>query len=377
MKLSDREILLADRIVLHNEVHDSFIKNMKTRLDFGINKMELNNVSIEPVYCSTINKHTCMEMLNGHPSKYFLILDEHHLELLSSMNLLFYMFGQNDFKEQLLWLAMTETMETPAKRLKAAASILLSEKSLLEGNATRALTFLDVYEKNKCVVEWGSGVEAKADLNWFLLKDPMVTIAHGLIMNYYVFHELAQIKIHCDKETLSVYKSFIKPTLESMHLPDKYEPYISVLPNDDIACDAYALDLLFDFMYEQSNDYQFEYMVDSFISAVTNLTIMDSVISHGDHIEDRYVICWFRVIMALNLVGYLKEVRDCNIGFLSNIHSCMTDGYVRFKNYKKRITNAINELTDCYGAIPERHSLLNSEWKAEMARACRIIASIS
>lgn len=377
MGLSDREILLADRLMLHDDVSTEFIQNMRMRLDYGINKMGLNSIPIKPVYCSTVNKHTCVEMLNGHHGEYYLILDEHHLELLGCMNLLFYMFGQHDIKQPFLRMNMTLGMKTPDKRLKGTASILLSEKSLLEGNATKAAAFLKVYKQNKIVTEDFKGQRGELDLDWFLLKERRAEVAHGLIKNYYVFHELAHIKNNCDKKALTTYKIFIKTFLANMSYNHEFDHFINSLPEDDIACDAYALDLLFDFMYEQGGDYQFEFMVESFISAVTNLTIMDSVISHEDNVEDWYTVCWFRIIIALNLVALQKDIRDDSPNFSSAIENCIEYGHMKFKNYKEEVVSVIDELIGCYEDIPERYLVRSCEWKDEMTMVLEIIASIS
>lgn len=376
-ELSNRELLLADRIILHDSVHTTFIQNMSTRLDYGITKMGLDTISITPVYCSTIDKHTCVERLNSKPDEYFLIFDEHHLELLSSMNFLFYMFGQNDLKYPLLLMVMEKAMNTPIKRLTMTTAILLSEKSLLDGNATRAISFMEVYKQNKIVSMDFQGIEGEGDLNCFLLKERKVKIAQGLIMNYYVFHELAHIKNHCDKEALAMYKSLIEQTTGLLARDSTYSRYIESLPKDDVACDAYSLDLLFNFMYEQSNDYHFEFMVDSFISAVANLTIMDSVIDHGDHVNDWYTICWLRIITALNVVGLLKATRDGDTAFIGHIQDRITYGHITFKNYRETVEKVIYELKDRFDDVSERYPTQSCEWKKEVASVLETITSIS
>ena len=372
-----RNSLLADRLTLRNDVSDIFLKNMKLRLEYGISKFGLFDNNIEPVYCSSINKHTCVEILNDDPSTFYLMLDEHHLEVLGAMDRLFYMYGQNDIKSPVLNFVMKEVLRTPEKRLFQTAILLLAERSLLDGNATRALAYLDKIKDYMITdTDWDGNV-GLFDLDWFILKERRAEISHGLIMNYYVFHELAHIKAQYESSVFSEYKINVCDIIDLMWSRPQFKSWFdkTKIPVEDVACDVYALDLLFDFMYEEGGDYQFGYMVDSYISAITNLTIMDSVISHKE-IEDWYTGCWMRIIMTLNTLALCKSEQQGHLTFFESIQHCLNYGYIGYTNYRKEIFRAMSELSKTFESIQEKFLLFSKEWTEEKKTALTILATL-
>ena len=58
MTNSIQNVLLGDRVLI-GAVSDTFVTNIQLRLKSGVSGFKLENANIEPVFCSSINKHTC------------------------------------------------------------------------------------------------------------------------------------------------------------------------------------------------------------------------------------------------------------------------------------------------------------------------------
>ena len=74
VRSNETEILLYDRVILRRECSDEFKKRTVEWLNTGIKAMSLDNLDIVPFYCSTINKHTCIEHINNFPNSFFVVL---------------------------------------------------------------------------------------------------------------------------------------------------------------------------------------------------------------------------------------------------------------------------------------------------------------
>ena len=345
------------------------------RLKSGVSGFKLENANIEPVFCSSINKHTCACRVSNSPEVQYLVFDEHHIQLLGAMNLLFYMYGQNDFKQPIFSMIMDQIIKTPKKRLYNIAAILLSEKCMLAANSTRALQYLAQLEENVITSEDYSGDTGEFDLNWFLLKSHRAEIAHSFVMNFYVYHELAHIKARQDPHAFSVYSSAVSVVSDSLELESPDFAKIFKVPDEELACDVYALDLLFDYVMNAGGDYYYEFMVESYIIAITNLTIMDSI-SVLTSIEEQYNNSWLRIIVALDALGFYKDM-ICNIpNFGKTIHRCRKYCYMKYRNYLEEMMCALQMLEAKFGDVLEKYPPFSKEWEEEKRTAISILASI-
>lgn len=125
------------------------------------------------------------------------------------------------------------------------------------------------------------GKAGALDYNWFCLKLRRHDIANAYIMNFYVFHELAHIKMDFDTRLSSYYHSLVHMQVNQLAgFVRAINPNVvdtSLLPLEDIACDTYALDLLFKFINANTGDYNFEFMVEAYLVAVSNNTLLNSI----------------------------------------------------------------------------------------------------
>lgn len=374
MTNSIQNVLLGDRVLI-GAVSDTFVTNIQLRLKSGVSGFKLENANIEPVFCSSINKHTCACRVSNCPEVQYLVFDEHHIQLLGAMDLLFYMYGQNDFKQPIFSMIMVQIIKTPKKRLYNIAAILLSEKCMLAANSTRALQYLAQLEENVITSEDYSGDTGEFDLNWFLLKSHRAEIAHSFVMNFYVYHELAHIKARQDPHAFSVYSSAVSVVSDSLELESPDFAKIFKVPDEELACDVYALDLLFDYVMNAGGDYYYEFMVESYIIAITNLTIMDSI-SVLTSIEEQYNNSWLRIIVALDALGFYKDM-ICNIpNFGKTIHRCRKYCYMKYRNYLKEMMCALQMLEAKFGDVLEKYPPFSKEWEEEKRTAISILASI-
>ena len=368
LSLSEQEILLIDRIMINKQISDTFVENIKERLSYGINHMNLEMESIEPLFCSTINKHTCTETLSSQPNKFYLIFDEHHFDLICAMNFLFYLFGKDNLTAP-IFSAMHMVINASNKRLRFIAALLLSEKCLLSSNATQAKAYLDELSKNNPSFNDFQGKTGDFALNLFLLKERRASYTNSLIMTYYVFHELAHIAYYHNSDALRIFKLSLKSIFPKL---EHFTPSLE----EEIVCDAYALNIMFDFLYMTDHDFGYDDMVKSFISAIISLTFMDSVIAHGNDIENWYIICWKRIIITLQLVGYQKEMYEGHINFSSHIQDCLQYCRMTYLNYKNELQNVIIELQNKYSNISEQFPIFSNAWINEKDSVLQTIASI-
>lgn len=374
MNKSIKQAMLGDRVII-GDASDVFRKSIQLCLETGIPSFELEKEKIEPIFCSSINKHTCLLTVSDDPEVQLIIFDEHHVQLLRSMNLLFYMYGQNDFKQQFISLVMDKFFKTPKKRLYQVALILLAEKSILEANQTRALHFLEQLNEYIISADDYDGEVGDADFNWFLLKSCREEIAYSFVLNFYVYHELAHVKAKQNPHTFSVYSNHVSSIFEQYKR--EYNGFnenfnISI---EELTCDMYALDLLFDFVFEAGGDYNYEDMVDSFIVAVANLTIMDSVSALID-IKKQYDNSWLRINIVLDALSIYKNKMLGNTNFGESIHNCRDYCYMRYKNCLERINNTIYTLQVKNANISEKYIPFSKEWEDEKKTVISILASI-
>ena len=118
-----------------------------------------------------------------------------------------------------------------------------------------------------------------------------------------------------------------------------------------------------------------EFMVESYIIAITNLTIMDSI-SVLTSIEEQYNNSWLRIIVALDALGFYKDM-ICNIpNFGKTIHRCRKYCYMKYRNYLEEMMCALQMLEAKFGDVLEKYPPFSKEWEEEKRTAISILASI-
>lgn len=356
----EKKALLEERLILKKDISDVFIQSMQIRFDLGIKMMRLAESDIFCVFCSSINKHTCVESIDGYKKKY-LILDEHHMDLLGALNIVFFMYGRDDFTSPIFRL-LNERLDIPKKRLRKVVAILISEQNVLQGNITRATALLD--EFSNISLDFSDDEKGRANLDWYILKSNRAMTMQALVMNFYVFHELAHIKNYSEDESIPFYYELYYDYFRKRMSGADFEDYLERLPVEDVICDAYALDLLFDYMYEKGHEYYIPDMVESYVCSVLNLTLMDSVIGHGEEITTWEVICWFRIIASINVVGYAKEISG-HKGFIKEILDSLNYTRMCYMNYLIEVRMQEDSLVNIIKNIPENTNEFSTEWKKE------------
>ncbi len=374
-------MILTDRIILKQDCDETFYKNMTERLSSGTGVMNLEDAEIVLVYCSTINKHTCIEKLHKNPNTYYLILDEHHEQMMGALNYLFYAFGTNDFKKP-FWHMMMQNMSYHQKRLKNAVNLLLAEQYLLEGQVNKASYCMDEIEKRPLDTEKDfSGEMGRFEQGLFMLKSRRLDHMRSYILNFYVFHELAHIVYQEKREQMDTVISIYNQLPEDLknqvkQLIETWKEEQIDYPYEDIICDSYALSLLFEMVYEHFKEFDYEYMVDSYICAIVNLTILDSIFRHRPGSETWYVVCWMRIVLALNTLGiYLMEkYNDAEI--LKAIQGRMNYCRMLFKNAKEVIVDEIYKTRATNNELKEEYKPDQKEWEETFEKVLDHIRAI-
>lgn len=353
--------LLGNRIELRHKVSDEFVSSVLLRIDTGVPCFGIDPKLFNMVFCSSINKHTCVTTLSSHPETCYLIFDEHHFELLSAMTLLFYMYGQTELPRQTHAHFMNAVLKTPKKRLSRTIAILLSEKSLLMSNCTQALHYLSLLQKIAITPADYQGVGGGLEHGWFSYDYHNLNIARSFNMNFYVYHELAHIKAKIDPKAFSAYSTIVTDTIKTNPSSEFEKDSVSI---EELACDVYALDLLFDYVVKTGGQYYVEYMVDSYVISITNLIIMDSISGHN-HFEKKYENSWHRISIALAALSSYKGTVQGIAGFEDAIRAHIDHCHKAHENYRAELSNAMCIIQRLWGSIPERYPLFSKEWKKE------------
>lgn len=368
------EQIINDRLILNTEISDSFRISIQERLDSGMKMMGLPSDIFETVYCSSLNKHTCVQQISSMPNKYFLVVDEHLHEVITALLLLFYLFGNHDYKPHLAYI-VREVLVTPTKRLNHIATLLQAENSLLEGNATSALFLankLSDYSLSSKVYEGEAG---EFEFNYFLLKDRRREYATSYVENYYVYHELAHIKMSQSPKLRNMFFKLVEIEIAQLDSfvkavdPDVVN--VSLLPKEDIACDAYALSLLFNFIFENVGDYDFEFMVEAYIFAVLSVTVLDTIQERTISMVDWRKASWWRIFIALEIVYLCEPSNEKLREGIIETRQVARNKYDNYVQLLDEITSHIKETP-----IAEKYFQFSEKWNDEAEKALSIIRAI-
>lgn len=102
---------------------------------------------------------------------------------------------------------------------------------------------------------------------------------------------------------------------------------------------------------------------------------MDSI-SVLTSIEEQYNNSWLRIIVALDALGFYKDM-ICNIpNFGKTIHRCRKYCYMKYRNYLEEMMCALQMLEAKFGDVLEKYPPFSKEWEEEKRTAISILASI-
>lgn len=367
-------LIIGDRFILKSEITHSFHMSIQERLNCAIKMMNLPSEIIEPIYCSSLNKHTCIQQTSSTSNNFFFVADEHLHEILSALLLIFYMVGYHDCKYTTFFMA-TKILNLPIKRLNYITILLHAEKDLLEGNATSALFFVNKLEKSITEVEVYEGDFGKLEFNYFLLKHEREQHAIIYVENFYVFHELAHVKMAIDSNLRDAFFKLVEMQIEQLkalvNAIDTSVVDMSLLPIEDIACDAYALSLLFSYVHENTGEYDFDFMVESYVFSVLSLTELDTILERRISMIDWHKTSWWRIFIALEIV-YLCNPADRELR--NGIIEVREAAKNKYNNYATLLDEISYKIKD--SPIVEKHIPFSEEWNNEVAEALSIIRSI-
>lgn len=83
-----------------------------------------------------------------------------------------------------------------------------------------------------------------------------------------------------------------------------------------------------------------------------------------------------RIIVALDALGFYKDM-ICNIpNFGKTIHRCRKYCYMKYRNYLEEMMCALQMLEAKFGDALEKYPPFSKEWEEEKRTAISILASI-
>lgn len=195
------------------------------------------------------------------------------------------------------------------------------------------------------------------------------------VANFYIFHELAHVKLLLDLDLRKFFLALVENQVINLC---KFEDALvssvvdaALLPKEDIACDAYALSLLFNFIYEKTTDYDIEFMVDSYIFSVLSLTELDTILERTISIADWHKTSWWRIFIALEVVCLCRPTNDeLRKGIIEtrNVARIKYDNYVELL---ERISHNIKNTPK-----KEKCVMFSEKWSDEVNQTLAIIRKI-
>ena len=370
---NENDWALNDRILLKREVSKNFKMNIQMRYDMAIQMMKLDKQKLSILYCNSINKHTCMIEKD---KKNYIIFDEHHIEVLSALNFLYYTYGKSDFKRPFYELIYNQ-YNYFENRIKSIVSLLMSEKLLLIGDAEGALNYA------KAVKEYSFSIDKNSDnglFNLFLLYMGKQDIAQSLSMNFYVFHELAHVKYILEKEELMLVCKIIDVMSERLfplYKAISEGKYNIIINKQECVCDIYAMLLLFKFMYAHAekninnNTIEF-YMIECYMISITNIVIMGSAYENIElDLDEWYINAYIRIILVVNSLGVFLAEDKIN---LKQFQSNMNFVCEQYKNYKDVFDNIWNEIYYKY-KTSRKLKYMSEDWYKAMEDTLDILSA--
>ena len=132
---NNKSDVVSGRILLKKTGDKNWRGHIMHIYDVAAQMVGIDTKKLELVCCISANKHTCLT--TDSEGKNYLLLDEHHLEVLSALNLLYYIYGKRKIKSAIFDEILAQ-MNYFEKRLKSTILILLAEKYILEGQVSSA-----------------------------------------------------------------------------------------------------------------------------------------------------------------------------------------------------------------------------------------------
>lgn len=335
----------------------AFQESVKIRFHSACKQMALDPDSINVKCFSSLSKESFIIYNKNETNVY---MDNHQVDSLYMLTLLFYLYGQINFKYPFYRLIF-EIIPYFNKRTDYCLLLLQAEKCFLSKKLIQARVYLDAC-KNYDYASYTKHITALNDLsdeqaftlNLILLKGRQQDICIAFSLNFFVYHELAHAKYYLMKDSLSVFTNTVFQSLIAS------KPYIDLLfknsnltkpniPIEEYVCDVYALYLLYDLIYEHYSDYETKYMIDSYSVSILNITLINSKTS--DNIlfsEDDYIYACFRTTIVLCALRMLWINEKRSVQLLQSIENAINDSFVRFKNFKFSLDTKWNELYSLY-----------------------------
>lgn len=370
----DMKSVLSDRILLRKKINEYFVTNIKLRYVTAVEMMEIDESNLETIYCSSINKHTCVVSKDNNN---YLIFDEHHMEVLNALNVLYYLYGQPKFKKLFCDLILSRNNYF-AKRLKATVLTIITEQQLLNGNMKNALKYAKELEKISLIVEEGKDVA----FSLLMLKMRKVDDAQAFSLNFYVFHEMAHVKHKQNpscfekiEDVCSDVYALLIPLLKDVSV-EEYKVYLNL---QECACDIYALMKLIYYMDEntekaEKNDLTY-YMIESYMISITNIVVMDSVYQREDIcLSEVYFGAYLRIILVINTLGIMLE-NDEYDNVLYQFQNIMRIVREQHENYKIDVDTMWVEMVSMYGKESDGVEFMSEEWYRCFDEALNIISA--
>lgn len=367
--------ILCDRIFLKKQVSENFIETINMRYKAAIDVMNINVENLKVIYCNSINKHTCLLEKN---KTLYLVFDEHHSNMLGALNILYYTYGNIDFK-QVFYELVLKLNDYFKNRLSSTILILLTEKNIINNKLSKAHLLASIIKEYEFSLD-NTDEEDSFFLNLYLIKSRKTFDMQIFSLNFYVFHELSHVKYKQDKSVFRKISKVLKNNISTnMQIFEKLNTnkYTTFYAEEECICDIYALIKLLEFTSKNAGDSFLFEIVESYITSTLNIVLMGSIYESSIHkYEDTFVSAYLRIITVVNTFLELLLENNSNFSF-KKVQNHMNYTREKFANFKSIFDEQVLYFEELCKTNKTEYAFQTEEWKHAFNEAIEILSLLN
>ena len=354
----NREYILYGKKLLNQDPKNvlAFNKSVQLRVDEAVKRMNLPSDRIISTCISSMEKES---FFVKDRNDLLIYMDKHQMDMLYMLALLYEMYGKVGMRYE-LYMQIYQRYPYFEKKLSFFLLVLQAEKCLNRGDTAEAKKFLDLADSQ--------GVESEVldllkdygeDYDWvFSLLFPMENrrdVQAAFYLNFFVFHECAHAKYTIQQEEL---KEFVRVVEEGTRSLERVSDLLFAdcelkkpsIPLEEYVCDTYALYILFDYIFEQSGDYEIERMLESYFVSIVNAALVHSDPGGCELLSaDEYIHACVRAIRGIDALLRLWRKENRLKSLIDEVMKTQIYIFSRYKQLKKHMENQWMKLLEEHG----------------------------
>ena len=328
------------------EKMQAFERSVNLRVDDACRRMKLRRDQLQVICFASAEKES-FAVREGDVIRIY--MDKHQMDHLYMLTFLYYLHGQVDIKNR-IYLALTQQFPYFEKRICTVLLLIQAEKCFNRKELFQAKRYLDALSKFDSRDDLQNLRQIDPDKcafisNLIVLKGMRQDACFAFSLNFFVFHEIAHAKYTLSHESLCDFGLAVEAALDIFggEFDEIYEEYGEIKPDipfEEYICDTYALYLLFDFVFSQSQRYEQELVIESYFISVLNLALVSSRTGDQELMEgERYQYASYRAVHVIYAVMLLWSMEGRPWKDIEAIQGSTIYAFKKYKNLKESLDN--------------------------------------